>query len=156
MQKAVTNLQLVTRKDTNINQNCPPEEPTNIGFSFPVEERLKNRKCIDRLFKSGRKITTASIKAVFYLSNEADDTSTLKVAFAVPKKAIRKSNKRNTLKRRMRESYRLHRQPLKAFLENKSHYLEVIFIFLGKEILSYQVIEKDILYCLEKLKGEIH
>ncbi|MDV7390200.1 ribonuclease P protein component, partial [Arthrospira platensis SPKY1] len=56
---------------------------------------------------------------------------------------------RNTLKRRMKEAYRLNKHALYEKLSDKK--VDCIFIFIAREELPYSTIEKSMKTALKKL-----
>lgn len=76
-------------------------------------------------------------------------------AFSVSKKNFKRAVKRNYLKRRMRETYRLHKAILYQALP-EGEQLAVMFIYSAKEIKDYEVIEKSMKKALTKLAGLIN
>jgi ribonuclease P protein component len=110
-------------------------------FTFTKIERLCSKKAIDELFASGKSKTQFPIKLI-YKPVEFESPFPVRAMFVVPKKKHKRANKRNILKRRMREVYRLHKHLLYNVLgENK---LDVMFIYLSNESLEYVDIEKCI------------
>lgn len=110
-------------------------------FTFTKIERLCSKKAIDGLFATGKSKTQFPIKLI-YKSVEFESPFPVRAMFVVPKKKHKRANKRNILKRRMREVYRLHKHLLYNTLgENK---LDVMFIYLSNESLEYAEIEKCI------------
>ena len=69
--------------------------------------------------------------------------------FVVPKKKHKRANKRNDIKRRMREVYRLNKHTLYEAL--KTQKLDIMFICLSNEELEYATIEKSMLQLMETL-----
>jgi|TARA_B110000914_G_scaffold132444_1_gene115761 ribonuclease P protein component len=65
---------------------------------------LKRKEDIAFVFKKGRSFSSGPIK-VFFLSEPSG--SALKVGFSVPKKLIPLAVKRNLIKRRLKEQFRL-------------------------------------------------
>jgi len=61
--------------------------------------------------------------------------------FVVPKRTFKKSPDRNTLKRRMREAYRLSKADFYKALEQQGKKLLLAFIYTGKNEESFAVIE---------------
>jgi ribonuclease P protein component len=69
--------------------------------------------------------------------------------FVVPKKKHKRANKRNTIKRRMREIYRLNKHIIYSNLANQK--TDLMFICLSNEELEYDVIEKSMLQLIDTL-----
>lgn len=119
-----------------------------MDFTFTKIERLCSKKAIDDLFANGKSKTQFPIKLI-YKSTEFESPFPVRVMFVVPKKKHKRANKRNIIKRRMREVYRLHKHNLyNAF---KTQKLDIMFICLTNEELEYAVIEKSMLQLMETL-----
>lgn len=119
-----------------------------MDFTFTKIERLCSKKAIDDLFANGKSKTQFPIKLI-YKSTEFESPFPVRAMFVVPKKKHKRANKRNTIKRRMREVYRLHKHNLYNTL--KTQKLDIMFICLTNEELEYAVIEKSMLQLMETL-----
>lgn len=75
--------------------------------SFPKHLRIKNDNQIQQLFSAGKSLSFDGI-TLKYIKEEKD----FKVGFAAPKRLHTSAVKRNLIKRRMRESFRLQQQIL--------------------------------------------
>ncbi|NCB09115.1 MAG: ribonuclease P protein component, partial [Bacteroidia bacterium] len=71
-------------------------------------------------------------------------------AFAVSKKSFKRAVRRNYIKRLMREAYRLNKPALYQHLEGK-HQLAIFFIYIGKDIPDYKLIETAMIKAIKKL-----
>lgn len=126
-------------------------------FSLKAYERLKSRKQIDRLFKVGKSQFIYPFK-LFYLLEEIEDADDWPVKFSVsiPKKKIKLAVKRNLLKRRTREAYRLNKLKLDAIFKSNSYKISLMFVFLEQEVQNYDVLEKSIIKHLNEIVRKIN
>tara|TARA_B100000003_G_scaffold208917_2_gene231206 strand:+ start:965 stop:1339 length:375 start_codon:yes stop_codon:yes gene_type:complete len=110
-------------------------------FSFSKEERITNKKIIQKLFNSGEKINLFPFDFRYLI----DGGNTNKVLISVSKSKISSSVKRNLIKRRIRESYRLN----KLKLEKNGFYLA--FIYSSSKILPFKDIKDSVILLLKQL-----
>ena len=104
--------------------------------TFPASERLKSRTMVDRLFKEG---ASGFVFPLRYMTlTEKSDSPGVEVLFSVPKKRFKRANKRNTLRRRMRESYR------RAKPEAEGVIIRLAFVYSASEELNYKAIDNAI------------
>lgn len=70
---------------------------------------------------------------------EGAEDSSAEVLFSTPKKFLKRANKRNLIRRRMREAYRLNKGIL---LDSGNEFeADIALIYSSKEVLDYQTIE---------------
>jgi ribonuclease P protein component len=128
-------------------------QPNN---SFPKRDKLKSSLTIEKLYSTHQFLISYPLKCYFLLSPLTEDKSSVRVAFTAPKKTFKKAVERNTLKRRMREAYRLnYKIILEQFINQKDKSLQLLFIYIGKEVSDYQSIEKNMQTILQKLNEKI-
>lgn len=119
-----------------------------MNFTFTKIERLCSKKAIDDLFANGKSKTQFPFKLIYKVS-EFESPYPVRAMFVVPKKKHKRANKRNDIKRRMREVYRLNKHILYQSLQTQK--IDLMFICLSNEELEYKVIEKSILQLMETL-----
>ena len=125
----------------------------NRKFTFPKQERLSWKRHIDLLFANGRSFVAFPLR-VIYLPVEEDALSArASVLISVPKKKFKRAVKRNLIKRRMREAYRIHKHDLFDALANNRQRMLVAFLYLDKEILPFSEIEKVMQKALDILRN---
>ena len=108
--------------------------------TFPASERLKSRTMVDRLFKEG---ASGFVFPLRYMTlTEKSDSPGVEVLFSVPKKRFKRANKRNTLRRRMRESYRRAKHTHIAKAEGVI--IRIAFVYSAAEELNYKAIDNAI------------
>ncbi len=123
-------------------------------FTLNKNERLCSQKTIGDLFTSGESFLAYPLKVVF-LKTEFPETDPVQAAFAVSKRNFKRAVKRNLLKRRMREAYRLHKPGFYAEIAEKNHHLAVMFVFIGKDVAEFSQIEKSMVSAFKKMLAKL-
>lgn len=121
-------------------------------FSFNKIERLCSKTAIDDLFANGKSKTQFPIKLIYKVS-EFESPFPVRAMFVVPKKKHKRANKRNIIKRRMREAYRLNKHNLYKSLLN--HKYDIMFLYLSNEENDYRVIEIKMLQLLKQIQETV-
>ncbi len=116
--------------------------------SLPRTERLRSLGAIRRLFESGRSGFVFPFRYIWYA--EPDAAHSAEVLFSVPKKFHKRANKRNLLRRRTKEAYRLQKQLL-ASPGDRPFALDLALIYSSKEPLPY----KQIAHAVRKILASI-
>ncbi len=123
---------------------------TEKRFTFSKSERLNSKIIIERLFTQGKAFVKYPVRSSFILLEEPQEARA-QILVSIPKKRFKRANKRNLLKRKIREAYRLNKHPLLEELEKKQIHIAIAFVYLPTEVLSYQDIEKGIKKCLNHI-----
>ena len=118
------------------------------NLRFRKEERLNRKKIIDELFKKGSSGLFFPLK-VLAIPHPDPGQRTHQILVTVPARNFKKAVDRNTLKRRIREGYRLNKVLLPA-----SPALCLAYIYIAKEILPSAAIHKAIVSSFERQKYE--
>ena len=102
------------------------------SYKFPKFNRLKSRSLIARVFREGLSGFNFPIRFQYLELESPTRPGDIQVAFSVPKKKLPSAVDRNTIKRRMREAFRLHRdRELGATKEKlKETSLVIVLIYL--------------------------
>lgn len=121
--------------------------------TLPKSARLKSRKRIEALFANGTSFKSFPIIMVAYAHNELDGGS-VEIAVSVSKKRFKKAVDRNRIKRLLREAYR--RNQVKIDRNQLTHQaLSVMFLFVGKEMPNFELVEEKIITLLSRLNNSI-
>ncbi|GAA4085916.1 ribonuclease P protein component [Mucilaginibacter panaciglaebae] len=124
-------------------------------YTFTKEERLCNKKLIDELFHNGSSFLCYPFKASWLVVSQPQKFPA-QILFSVSKKRFKRAVDRNLIKRRMREGYRLNKQlSLYASLTAAEKQIVLSIGYIGKEIASYEFIEKKMLKLLTQLNTEM-
>ncbi|ASB49121.1 ribonuclease P protein component [Alkalitalea saponilacus] len=121
-----------------------------VGNSFGKQERLFLTKQIEQLFSEGRSVTSFPLR-IQYLLVPVSDQSPSKVLFSVPKKRFKRAVKRNLIRRKMREAFRLNKQQLYSLIPQGKQLLAAV-VYINNEVADYQSVEKAIIKAFDKLK----
>ena len=124
-------------------------------YTFTKEERLCNKKLIDELFHNGSSFLCYPFKVSWLIVDEPL-LFPAQVLFSVSKKRFKRAVDRNLIKRRIREAYRLYKQQyLYTSLQDSEKKIIFSVGFIGKEISSYELIDKKMLKLLNELSGAV-
>lgn len=110
-------------------------------------ERLRTLGAIRRLFTEGETGFVYPFRYLWYA--EADTEPSVEVLFSVPKKYHKRANKRNLLRRRTKESYRLQKELLTLHVGARN--LDLALIYSAREVLPSNKIRHAIHRILESI-----
>lgn len=119
-------------------------------FSYNKFEKLKSRKQIELLFAKGKSIASFPVK-VFYLPVEHTPVHPVQVGVGVSARNFKKAVDRNTIKRRMREAYRLHKLPLHEHLVAQQKSVVVFILWIDKQMPTTAALQDLMPTVIEKL-----
>ena len=124
---------------------------TEHGNRLPKGERLSSFGAIRRLFKEGRGGFIYPFRYIVYA--EPTDALDVQVLFSTPKKFHKRANRRNLIRRRMREAYRLNRSILAE--SGKVGAVEIALIYSTKEVHDYKTIENGVKRVLQNIADNL-
>lgn len=124
--------------------------------TFTKEERLCSKRLIDSLFHEGSSFVVYPYRVVFLKTppDSKQNNYPVKCIISVSKRRFKRAVDRNRIKRLMRESYRLNKSKLYAFLGNNSLELLLAFQYVGKEELPFEQMYRRMSSVLERLEDE--
>lgn len=123
------------------------------GNRLYKSEKLCSRTAINEVFISGSSVISFPLRVVFREAN--DGVAIPRFMITVPKKKIRKAVGRVLLRRRIREAYRLNRSILNEALPDRHNGVEMVFLYLDKEIADYKIIEFKMQDLLRKISARV-
>ena len=112
-------------------------------------ERLRSLGAVRRLFDQGQSGFVYPLRYVWFA--EADEANGVEVLFSVPKKFHKRANKRNLLRRRVKESYRLQKEILLDLEREMPMAVDLALIYSTKEVHSYKTIRHAVRKILEQI-----
>ncbi|WP_320054848.1 ribonuclease P protein component [uncultured Acetobacteroides sp.] len=117
---------------------------------FYKTERLCSKKDFEQLFTGSNSFFVYPFKVV-YRTVDYSEKEYLKIGISVSKRNFKRAVKRNYIKRRIREAFRLNKGQLKLLLEERRVGLQVVLVYVSKETQEYADIEPKIKIVLERL-----
>lgn len=146
--------------------------------TLPRSERLRSLGAVRRLFTEGEGGFVYPFRYMYHVTKprtecagKADaagvvpdhvDNSpggraegSVEVLFSVPKKFHKRANRRNLLKRRTREAYRLSREALRRSVRETGVEIDVALVYSVKECQSYRSITYAVQRILERIRTRI-
>ncbi|WP_421891150.1 ribonuclease P protein component [Marinoscillum sp.] len=126
-------------------------QTTSHSFSFPKREKLTGKKDIEELFKNG---SSFYLHPLLLKYQREKDPAVIyhRALFTVSKKNFKRAVKRNLLKRRMREAYRLHKSII--YQSPAGAFYHLAFVYLDKSPLPYGEIEDKLKKLLIRLESQ--
>jgi ribonuclease P protein component len=118
-------------------------------YSYNKTEKLKSRKTLNELFTKGKSFSVSPVK-LFYTITEDDQT--IKAGVGVSARNFKKAVDRNRIKRLLRECYRLNKLSLHTTVAAKQKAVSVFFLYVGKELPDYAMLNEKMQIALTKLE----
>ena len=120
-------------------------------FSYNKTEKLKSRKMLNLLFEEGKSFSVFPVK-IFYLPMQKEGKQMIKVGVGVSARNFKKAVDRNRIKRLLRECYRLNKLLLQFTKTNNQQPMAVFFLYIGKELPEYGILNEKMKTALNKLE----
>ena len=127
------------------------------NYTLPRSERLRSLKAIRRMFGEGRGGFVYPYRYIWIADKQEGvaEGRGIEVMFSVPKKFHKRANKRNLLKRRTKEAYRLSREEFRCRVREKGVVVDVALVYSTKEIHSYKTISNAVQRILEQIGSRL-
>lgn len=125
-------------------------------YALTKAERIHSNKTIDALFTRGNDSFVVYPFRLVYRFETDEDQARAAILCSVSKKKFKRANKRNHVKRQIREAYRLNKLPLISCLEQLDKKLAIAFLFLPGSIKESDNIHKKMQEALDQLIRKIN
>ncbi|TDH23116.1 ribonuclease P protein component [Segetibacter sp. 3557_3] len=107
--------------------------------SYNSTERLKSRKLIEDLFKTGTSLNGFPVKLLYKVVDDINQPL-LQAGVSVGAKRFKKAVDRIRIKRLLRESYRLQKYQLQDQLYKRNIRVVLFLIYIGPEMPEYDLV----------------
>ena len=127
------------------------------------DEILRYDGAIDTLFARGRRGSVMPIRYVWRVNQETEQdgkqkescVGEVRVLFSVPKKFFKRANKRNLLRRRMKESFRQAKHALRQRAKEQGVGIDIALIYSTKEVSDYTIVNNAVCRILEQIRERL-
>ncbi len=123
-------------------------------FTLNASERLKSRKLMERVFKTGTRWNKFPFRVSFLIDNETSD-GLIKFGCSAPIRNFKKAVDRNRVKRLMKEAFRLEKHLLADCLKEKNARMVIFLIYTAPGLPKFETIKTAMDELVLKLKEEI-
>lgn len=114
------------------------------AYTFQRGERLKSRKVIGALFKTGKSFGQYPLRLVYMPMEERRSAFPAQFAVSVPRKKFPRAVARNRIRRQLREAWRLNKHRLYRALEKEERQYALMAIYVAQETLPFAEVERAV------------
>lgn len=114
------------------------------AYTFQRGERLKSRKVIGALFKTGKSFGQYPLRLVYMPMEERRSAFPAQFAVSVPRKKFPGAVARNRIRRQLREAWRLNKHRLYRALEKEERQYALMAIYVAQETLPFAEVERAV------------
>jgi ribonuclease P protein component len=107
------------------------------GKGFPKKEHLTGKDHFNELFANGNRLHLPPLQFI-WKSVPMEPGAPVRTAVAVSSRKVKKASDRNLIKRRVRESYRVHKAFLVEECLAKQTGLHLVVLYISGKKASYQ------------------
>lgn len=117
-------------------------------------ERLSGKTSIDNLISRGKYFSAGCLRCCYLFRDLASpgtipgEAAVTRILVSVPKRHFKRAVKRNLLKRRIREAYRLQKEIL------GDRVMDLMFVYTSREVLPYEEIRSSVEAVLRHLASK--
>ena len=113
-----------------------------MSFSYNKENKLKQKKVIDRLFSSGESVGQYPLRLV-YITDDPINDGAFKIGVSVSKRYFKKAVERNKIKRLIREAFRLQKPHVETIIKAQcNNGVYGMILYNGDEIPGFEDLHK--------------
>ncbi|HMQ08159.1 MAG TPA: ribonuclease P protein component [Saprospiraceae bacterium] len=122
-------------------------------LTLSSRERLKDPKTIAQLLQEGIALFSYPVKLVYL--HIPYDGGPYRFGVTVPRRKIKKAVKRNTIKRRIREAFRLNKEIISTLGTEKNVTYALFAIYVANEEIDYRIIENSMKKILNNMVNNL-
>lgn len=114
-----------------------------IRYTLSKSERISAQKRIETIFSGSESFIAYPLRVVFTRRDTIDGQPLVAMMVSVSKKRLKRANKRNRVKRLVREAFRLRKHAFANIAASGGMSLDIAFLYLKEDLPSFEEIEKS-------------
>ena len=127
-----------------------------IRYTLHKEERLHLKRDVDALFASGDAFIAYPLRVVWRTEPANEERGAhCAILVVAAKKYFRRANKRNRIKRLIRESYRLRKHSLVSLAKEQNLHIHLALLSVAKELPTQEEVNRGMEKVLSRLIKEL-
>lgn len=122
-------------------------------YGLSKSERIKTRREVNLLFEGKiNSIDSFPLKVLYRWEELAEgEKPVAKIMVSVPHKRIKRAVKRNLIKRRTREAYRINKEIITGKINERNQKLFIAFVYVSSSVKDFDIIKKAVITALNKI-----
>lgn len=126
-------------------------------LTLPKSTKLCGTTAVERLFdrETSECAVAFPLRAVWRHDTQRAGGEALRFMITVPKKKLRHAVDRVTMRRRIREAYRLSRHSYQPSVADGDH-IDIAFIYMADKLLPYHIIERSVHRILSRAVSRVN
>ena len=124
-------------------------------YTLTKEERIYAQKRIEKIFSGSESFIAYPLRVVFTRREMSENEPSVAMLVSVSKRRFKRANKRNAIKRLVRESFRLNKHALADIADLSGLSLDIAFLYLKDELPSFDEINKSMQKTINVLKEKL-
>lgn len=124
----------------------------NRKYTLPKSERISRKLILDKLFVDGKSFVVYPLRVVYLTCLEQQEVSAAMMV-SVSKRKFKRAVKRNYIKRRVREAYRLNKHKLQLPFQIQN--IAIAFLYLSTEVKSFETLNSRMEVVMDQLNKKL-
>ena len=124
----------------------------NPKYTLPKSERISRKLILDKLFVDGKSFVVYPLRVVYLTCLEQQEVPAAMMV-SVSKRKFKRAVKRNYIKRRVREAYRLNKHRLQLPLQIQN--IAIAFLYLSTELKSFETLNSRMEVVMDQLNKKL-
>jgi len=124
----------------------------NPKYTLPKSERISRKHILDKLFVDGKSFVVYPLRVVYLTCLEQQEEPAAMMV-SVSKRKFKRAVKRNYIKRRVREAYRLNKHRLQLPLQIQN--IAIAFLYLSTELKSFETLNSRMEVVMDQLNKKL-